>query len=255
MPLKNKVLIITGSANGFGAALSRRVVREGAKAVLGDIDQKGGEAIEVELNNNNKKNVKFVICDVQKRADLIKLFETAEKEFGGVDILINNAGISRIPDLYDGSETWKQIISVNLNGVIEGTQLSFPYFKKRGGGVIVNVASMAGIQPYYVGLFPAYGASKAGVIAFTRALHGLKQTANIRVNAVAPIFSDTKLLREGLEASKMFRQQVESAGTVTVEEVVTAIVHCIENESLVGEVVAVTPRNQLFVVPKEKGKF
>ncbi|CAG8553290.1 13789_t:CDS:2 [Ambispora leptoticha] len=251
MQLNGKIFVITGGANGFGAALSRRAVREGAKVVLGDIDQKGGEAIEAELNKDNAKNAKFVICDVQKRADLAKLFETAEKEFGG--ILINNAGIIRMPEFHDGNEKWKQVISVNLNAVIEGTQLSLPYFKKRGGGVVVNVASMAGVQPYYVGLFPVYGASKAGVIAFTQSLHVLKES-NIRVNAVAPIYSETNLLRELCNGSSNLKKFVDRVGTVRVEEVINGIMHCIENERLIGEVVAILP-SRFFVVPQLKGKL
>ncbi|CAG8679177.1 3435_t:CDS:2, partial [Dentiscutata heterogama] len=191
MQIKNKVAIITGGASGIGAALARRLVLEGAQVVIGDIDKKLGQDLVIELNQNNKKNAIFVFCDVANFDHLCQLFDTTQNTFGGVDIVCNNAGIAKF-EFFDQTDSWIKTIDINLNAVIKGTQLGIQFLKKRGGGVIINTASLAG---FYPSKFLIYGASKYGVVGFTHSLCELNNTDKIRVNAIAPGFVNTPLMQ------------------------------------------------------------
>ncbi|CAG8614861.1 1706_t:CDS:2 [Ambispora gerdemannii] len=255
MQLKNKVFIITGAASGFGEALSQEVVRKGAKVVLADINVENGKKVAEELNKDNNKNAVFTKCDTAKHKDIVNLFVIAEKEFGGVDVsraisesvVVNNAGIGGIGIFYDQTESWKKTIDVNLTGVIEGTQLAIPYLKKRGGGVIINTASMSGLYPLKTS--PVYAATKHGIIGFTRSLSHLERESHIRVNAVAPFFSPTALLAP-LRAHSDYQTMFKGFGVVSVEDVVKAMVHCVENDTLYGDVITILPNNPLGILPK-----
>ncbi|RIB23127.1 hypothetical protein C2G38_897681 [Gigaspora rosea] len=101
MQIKDKVVILTGGANGIGAAFARRLVSEGARVIIGDIDRKAGEELLTELNQNNKVNAIFIFCDVTNFDHLSQLFDTAQNTFGGVDIVCNNAGIGQENEFYD----------------------------------------------------------------------------------------------------------------------------------------------------------
>ncbi|CAG8801487.1 10794_t:CDS:2, partial [Racocetra persica] len=138
MQIKDKIIIVTGGSNGIGAALVRRLIREGAKVIIGDIDEKSGQELVTELNKINKGNTVFVFCDVTNVEHLRRLFDTAQNKFGGVDIVCNNSGIIQADEFYDQTDRWMKTIDINLNAVIKGTQLGIQFLKKRGGGVIIN---------------------------------------------------------------------------------------------------------------------
>eukprot|EP00897_Mesotaenium_endlicherianum_P007918 jgi/Mesen1/7154/ME000037S06511 len=174
MKLKDKVAAITGAANGIGAACARSFVSEGASVIIADVDSKAGEALASELNAK--------VCDVSSTSDIERALAAAERHFGGLDILVNNAAIQNVKGILETSEEeFKHILDVNLTSVFRGIKASVPYMKRRGGGVIVNTSSTFALvgSPGYA----AYHASKGGVSSLTRASAIGLLEHNIRVNA------------------------------------------------------------------------
>ncbi|KAF8975047.1 hypothetical protein BGZ46_009482 [Entomortierella lignicola] len=246
MHIENKVAIITGASSGFGKALAERLVNKGAKVILGDIDQKDGSRLENELNYDKKDKVAFFVpCDVTKYDQIAGLFEAANKHFGGVDIIINNAGIAENKPLWlDTTGNWKKVIDIDLSAVIEGTRLGVEALTKQGrGGVIINTASLAGLYPQV--RTPAYTAAKFGVVGLTRAFKEFPDNS-IRVNAVAPSFAPTKIIEP-------IKETIAKNPLVTVEMVVDAFLILIEDDSLRGDIARVTPKYGINIVGRPIG--
>ncbi|RIB21445.1 hypothetical protein C2G38_1962447 [Gigaspora rosea] len=237
MQIKDKVVILTGGANGIGAALARRLVSEGARVIIGDIDRKEGQELETELNQNNKVNAIFIFCDVTNFDHLSKLFDTAQNTFGGVDVRIGQEN-----EFYDQTNRWIKIIDVNLNAVIKCTQLGIQYLKKRGGGVIINTASMSAFYP--MSHSPIYSTSKRAVVGFTQSLRDLKDTDKIRVNAVAPSYL-VWLLK-----SKKHGQVAKNFGFVPIDDVIDAFIRIIQDDKLAGDTSTVTRRYKSKIISK-----
>ncbi|KAF0503177.1 NADP-binding protein [Gigaspora margarita] len=248
MQIKNKIAIITGGANGIGAALACRLVLEGAQVVIGDIDEKSGQKLINELNQNNKVNATFVFCDVINFDHLYQLFDTVQNTFGGIDIVCNNAGIGQFGEFYDQTDNWIKTIDTNLNAVIKGTQLGIQFLKKRGGGVIINTASLSGIYP--AKFLPIYSASKHGVIGFTKSLCELNDTDNIRVNAVASGFVDTYLVQNLSKIMPKIAQSVEKLGLIPMDEVINAYITIIQDDKLMGDTIMIPNKNNSQIISK-----
>ncbi|CAG8438319.1 7704_t:CDS:2 [Dentiscutata heterogama] len=248
MQIKDKVAIVTGGSNGFGAALVRRLIHEGARVIIGDIDKKAGQELETELNKNNKINAIFVFCDVTNFEHLRQLFEIAQNKFGGVDVSIvcNNAGIAQENEFYDQTDRWVNTININLNAVIKGTQLAIQFMKKRGGGVIVNTASMSAFYPLTVA--PVYSSTKRAVVGFTQSLRDLNDTDKIRVNAIAPSFVATRLTQE--MKSKQFEEMIKKTGYVHIDEVINAFIMAIQDDKFAGDIIMVPKTNRLKILPR-----
>ncbi|KAG0088956.1 hypothetical protein BGZ93_002429 [Podila epicladia] len=254
MLVENKVAIITGASSGFGKALAARLVDKGAKVILADIDVKDGERLATELNYDRKEKIAYFIqCDVTNYAQQAAMFTAAETHFGGVDIIANNAGIvERAPLWEDNTSMWKKVLDIDLLAVVEGTRLGVQYLQKQGrGGVIINTASLAGLYPQP--RTPAYSAAKFGVVGLTRSFKDFPD--NIRVNAVAPSFADTKIIDEA-------REYITSLNAmVTVDQVIDAFMLFIEDDSYSGDVARVTPKYGVSVIgrtqrsTKEKAKL
>ncbi|CAG8805612.1 46052_t:CDS:2, partial [Gigaspora margarita] len=234
-----KVAIVTGGANGFGAALARRLVREGARVIIGDIDKKSGQNLETELNQNNKINAKFVFCDVTNFEHLRQLFETAQNTFGSVDEFIF---VHELDSHLKITDRWKKTIDINLNSVIKGTQLGIQFMKKHGGGVIVNTASMSAFYPLTIA--PIYSATKRAVIGFTQSLRDLNDTDKIRVNVVSPAFV------EMMAKSELFEQMIKKFGLVPIDEVINAFIMAIQDDKLAGDTIMLPKANRLKIMQK-----
>ncbi|HLA19005.1 MAG TPA: SDR family NAD(P)-dependent oxidoreductase, partial [Dehalococcoidia bacterium] len=178
----------------------------------------------------------------------------SEETFGGLDILHNNAGINagwpRFPEA--PRERWDRTIAVNLWAVIAGTEAAVPAMRRRGGGAIVNSASLAGLIAYQED--PIYAATKHGVVGLTRALKFLKDEANIRVNCVCPSFVDTPLPRRRLDsmpAEERARWEAILARIPMVppSEVADAVLEFIRDGSLAGEAMAIQYGQPRRLVP------
>jgi meso-butanediol dehydrogenase / (S,S)-butanediol dehydrogenase / diacetyl reductase len=187
--LNGKTVLVTGGASGIGAATAARFLAEGARVCVLDRDEHAGTIIRKELTGLSG----VLVCDVAHLDQVHAAFADAVKLMGGVDVVINNAGISiRKPFLEITADEWDRVLSINLTGNFYVAQTAARHMVHRGGGVILNTASTNGIAgyPYYAG----YNASKAGVIELTRSM-ALELAPVIRVNAVAPGYVLTPMQR------------------------------------------------------------
>jgi meso-butanediol dehydrogenase/(S,S)-butanediol dehydrogenase/diacetyl reductase len=189
--LKNRVAVITGAAAGIGAATARRFAQEGARLVLADINEEGGESVVKELAQTGSEAF-FRRCDVSEIDQVDALIQTAVDHFGRLDIVFNNAGtgtFGKTPDL--DPELWHNLIRVNLDSVYYGCRAAIPRMREAGGGSIINTASISGLFGDY-GL-GAYCATKGAVVNYTRSLAIDHCKENIRINAVCPGPVETSL--------------------------------------------------------------
>lgn len=199
MRLLDKVAVITGAASGIGKGMAMRFAREGARVVVADIDRAGAIRVAQEISAQGKDAI-AVAVDVSRADEVQSLIQTAVSRYGGIDIMMNNAGIEVSAPVADTEEElWDRVMAVNLKGVFLGSKAVWPHLVARGGGAIVNTASLAGL----VGapLLGAYAASKGGVIQLTRvlALEGARH--HIRANALCPVFTETPMVDQMLTRS------------------------------------------------------
>ena len=218
-----------------------RLAREGAAVVVDDIDEAGGRETVRQIEAAGGRAA-FIRADVASEAGVRAMVAFAEETFGGLDIVVNNAGVVEgvtterlsFPELEP--ERWNRTLEVNLRGVILGTQYGIQAMRKRGGGVIVNISSGAGIG-YGPHGSPVYAASKAGVMRFSAALAPLKDRMNIRVNCICPGWVDTPMVqRTRAELSPEEWRAIAPAVMLQPEEIADAVVQFIRDETLAGRV-------------------
>ena len=201
---KNKSVIITGSARGIGKAIALKFGGLGANLVIVDMNEEATKATAEELKGLGYKAI-AVTCNVTKEEDCAAMIDATVKEFGSVDVLINNAGITKDTLLMRmKKEQWDAVIAVNLTGTYNATQAAIKTMMKQKSGNIVNLTSVVGIDGNAGQT--NYAASKAGVIGFTKACAKEFSSRGIRVNAIAPGFIETDMtaaipeaMREGMK--------------------------------------------------------
>ena len=190
--LDGKVAAITGAASGFGAAAARLFVKEGARVVLGDIQDDKGKAIAAELGSS----AVFVHCNVTSEDDIAKLVDTAVSKFGQLDIMYNNAGIVGAVGPIDTTPAneWTRTVDIHLHGTFYGMKHAARVMKPRKTGSIVSMASTAGIMG---GLGPhAYCAAKHAIVGLTKNVAAELCHFGIRVNAIAPAGMATAMVAD-----------------------------------------------------------
>lgn len=191
-----KKAFITGAAQGLGAAMARRLAEEGAKVSLADVNLEGAQAVAAEINAANGEGTAFAFpLDVTREDQWIYALEEADAAMGGISVLINNAGISRGGNIEElNFETWKLVMSVNVDSVFLGTKHALKYMRQNQPGSIINISSIAGLIAAHNS--PSYNASKAAVWLLSKgiALHCAKQKLDIRSNSIHPTFIDTPIL-------------------------------------------------------------
>jgi len=193
MSLKGKIALITGGAQGIGSFISKELARQGAHVVLGDINLEGAEVTADNIKNSGG-NASAVKIDVSNATDVQRVFDSILNEFKPVDIVVNNAGITRDGLLLRMKELdWDLVLNINLKGSFLCSQQAVKQMMKQKSGSIVNIASIVGVM----GNFGQanYSASKAGLIGFTKTLAREVAPRGIRANAVAPGFIDTEMTR------------------------------------------------------------
>jgi len=185
--LTGKRVLITGGAGGIGSATARRFLEEGARVVVFDRDEAACQRLKKVLPNLDA----CMLAEVSDPDSVARAFDEMDKLAGGVDILINNAGISIRHSFMDITpREWQTVIDINLNGVFYVAQQSAKRMLAQGGGVIVNMGSSNGLMGYHY--YADYNASKAGVIELSRSM-ALELAPTIRVNAVCPGFIMTPM--------------------------------------------------------------
>lgn len=195
--LLGKVAVVTGAANGMGLATARLFAQEGARVVLGDIDEASGQAAAEEIRGAGGEAL-FQRCDVSLERDVSALIGLAERQYGALHTIFNNAGIEQpvTPSHEVSAELFGRIISVNLNGTFYGCKHALPLLRKVGG-TIVNNASVSAFAN--VGGNVSYAASKGAIMSLTRVLAVEYAQENVRVNAICPGIIDTGMNQRNLE--------------------------------------------------------
>jgi 15-hydroxyprostaglandin dehydrogenase (NAD) len=238
MNVQGKVAIITGAGSGIGRATALLLAREGASIVVADVND-AGSAETVSMIEGAGGKAAATHVDVTNHADIDSMFTFAEKTYGGFDIFYNNAGITtgtpRWPDCPE--EQWIKTITVDLVGVIEATRKAIPLLKARGGGVIINTASLAGLFGFQAD--PVYSAAKHGVVGLTRALVYLKPEANIRVNCVCPAVVNTPMVTSGINnltgaARDEAERRLKMMPMLPAEEIAGAVWDLIRDDEATG---------------------
>jgi NAD(P)-dependent dehydrogenase (short-subunit alcohol dehydrogenase family) len=190
--LDGKVAVITGGCSGIGLATVRRFAEEGAKVVIGDVDEVNGPRIAEEVGGT------FVKVDVTSKEEVDDLFKVAKDTYGSVDIAFNNAGISPPEDdsiLTTDLEAWRRVQEVNLTSVYLCCKAALPYMLEQGRGSIINTASFVAILGAATSQI-SYTASKGGVLSMSRELGVQFAREGVRVNAICPGPVNTPLLQE-----------------------------------------------------------
>ena len=208
MRLKDKVALITGAASGIGRESALLFAQEGAKVVAVDLNDEAGQATVAEIRSAGQAAI-YVHADVSKAADCEAMVAAAEREYGQLNVLFNNAGIMHGSDdnaMVTDEDTWDLTMAINLKGVFLGCKYGIPALQRAGGGSIINTASFVALLGAATPQI-AYTASKGGVLAMSRELAVIHARENIRVNALCPGPLRTELLMKFLdtEAKKQRR--------------------------------------------------
>lgn len=218
MNFEDRVVLITGGANGFGRATGARLAADGAKVVLADIEAEAGRAAAAEIG------AEFVECDVRDPEASFAAVEFAVDRFGGLDVALLNAGVSTgcgLAEAFD-LDLYRRAMQINLDGVVFGINAAVPAMRRRGGGSIVATASLAGLTA--VPFDPVYAANKHGVVGLVRSAGPVYAPEGIRVNAICPGFANTRIIddiKEGLVGG--------GVPIIEVEDVVDGVVELIDS--------------------------
>ncbi|MQY28364.1 SDR family NAD(P)-dependent oxidoreductase [Nocardia aurantia] len=197
--LQNKVVLVTGAANGIGAAAVTRFAAEGAVVVATDVDEDAGRAVVAKIVANGGR-AEFLAQDVSSEEGWIGVTGHALAAHGRIDVLVNNAGIYLISPLAETSLTdWNRLMAVNVTGVFLGMKHTAPKMADTGGGAIVNLSSIAGLVG--VAGHTLYGASKGAVRTMSKDVAAEYAAANVRVNSVHPTYVRTGMAEYGAAAA------------------------------------------------------
>lgn len=241
MDIEGAVALVTGAGSGIGRATAQRLARVGATVAVNDIDEAG--ALEtVRLIEREGGRALSIVADVANDGDVRKMILAVRAGAGRLDILVNNAGVVEagttawivFPELEP--ERWLRVLDTNVRGVVLGTHHAVAAMRNSGGGVIVNVSSMAGIG---LGPHPApvYAASKAAVVRFTAALAPLGRRLNIRVNCICPDWVDTPMVQRTRAALSPEEWRAMAPPVLTrPEDIAEAVIGIVNDDSLAGRV-------------------
>lgn len=207
--IDGKVALITGGVSGMGLSTVELFLAEGAKVIVADVDENGGRALETAHGGA----LRFVRCDVTLEEDIFAAVDTARSAFGGLDILFNNAGIPGPPvGIFDmTTDLWDRLMAMLVRGPMLGIKHAATIMRERGGGAIVNTASVAALEYGWGSI--AYSTAKAAVLHLTRCAAAELAEHDIRVNAICPGVISTPIFAKYLgltgEAAKNVRQMVD----------------------------------------------
>ena len=216
--LISKTAIVTGGSRGIGLSVAECLLAEGASVVISGLNEKHLRTAEGTLAGASKNGARLLAmqADVRDPAAAERLVAAAVERFGGLDVLVNNAGIGAFVNVADMTlDEWRRVIDTNLNGVFYCTRAAIPHMKARGGGWIVNVSSLAGKNAFPGGA--AYCASKSGLNAFSEALMQEVRHDGIRVTYVMPGSVRTRFSSGGDEAGSEWKLAPEDVAQVVMD--------------------------------------
>jgi|TARA_R110000737_G_scaffold347733_1_gene379977 NAD(P)-dependent dehydrogenase (short-subunit alcohol dehydrogenase family) len=240
----DKVVLITGSSSGIGRGAALTFAAQGAKVVLASRSQDANQELLDEIKKNGGSAI-FVKTDITKTEDIANMVKRTISEYGKLDIAVNNAGVEGTPNVktadYD-EQVWDQVIDINLKGVWLSMKYEIPELLKEGGGVIINISSLAGLQGGGAGI--GYHASKFGVVGMTKATALEYAKDNLRVNAVCPAVIETPMAERAFDTDEKRNHAIDfhPVGRFgTVDEVVSTICWLASDEAsfITGSAVAV----------------
>jgi NAD(P)-dependent dehydrogenase (short-subunit alcohol dehydrogenase family) len=250
--LQGKVALITGSGRGQGLAAAKRFAAEGAKIVINDLDEQSVNSAIAAVHTAGGEAV-GAVGDVSKAADVQRVLAVAKEKLGGIDILYNNAGIGYSANkrfgvamtdiLHCSEEDWQRILDINIGGVFLFCKYGIPMLIDRGGGVIINTASIAALRG--AADAHAYTATKGAIVALTRAIAVTYGPKGIRANTICPGVIDTEMIHDTLIARDEIRKVLAQATPVnrigTAEDIADVSLFLASDASrfITGEALAV----------------
>src|SRR5918911_2902484 len=216
MILNGKVAIVTGGTKGIGRAIAEALAREGMNVCISARKEDEVERTVAELDGLSEGGVAGAVCDVRDYDEVAALFEHAVAEFGGVDVLINNAGIGIFAAVEALSpEDFRAVLETNLFGVYYCCHEAIPLMKKRGGGYIINISSLAGANPHP--RMAAYNASKFGLNGFSEALMQEVRHDGIKVSYIMPGSVNTEFGGDEPSAEQSWQLQPDDIAQVVMD--------------------------------------
>jgi NAD(P)-dependent dehydrogenase (short-subunit alcohol dehydrogenase family) len=248
----DRTAIVTGASSGIGRSIAERFAADGADVTICSREQANVDPVADGINEGDGGRALAVECDVRDPEAVGAMIEATVEEFGDLDTLVNNAGASFMATFQDISENgWKTIVDINLHGTYHCSQLAGEHMREHDGGVIVNMASVAG--QFGAAYMSHYGAAKAAVINLTKTLAWEWAGDGIRVNCIAPGFVATPGVAEqmGVEAEDIDRETVDKR-IGTVEEIADLTQFLVSPAAsyLVGETVIAAGKPRLETAPE-----
>lgn len=201
--------IVTGASSGIGKTIANQFAADGANVAICSRDQAACDAVAADINERDGGEAIAIECDVRDRGAMDDLVDVTVDAFGGLDVMVNNAGASFMAPVEEISENgWKTIVDINLHGTFNGCQAAGNVMRDDGGGIILNFSSRGGLE--LAPMMSHYGASKAAVIHFTKTLAFEWAPYGIRVNCIAPGFVATPgtASQMGIEPGAVDRTEV-----------------------------------------------
>jgi 3-oxoacyl-[acyl-carrier protein] reductase len=227
--MKDKVILITGSAQGIGRAIALKFARGGAKIALNDIEiqKENLEKVKKEIEELGSQ-AKYYLADVSKYEEVERMIKEIEKDFGRLDVLVNNAGINRDKTLAKMTvEDWRKVIDIDLTGVFNCTKATLPLIIASQGNII-SLSSIVGERGNYGQT--NYAAAKAGIVGFTKSLAKELGRFGVRVNAIAPGFIETPMTEKVPVEIKEMAKRLTALGRFGKPEEVANLVYFLASE-------------------------
>lgn len=237
----NPRAVVTGAASGLGRAFCMELARRGAKLIAADVNLEGAEETVKLMGGTGSFAVR---CDVSKRSEVVALADEADAKLGGVDLVINNAGVAVTGSVGEVSdEDWQWIVGINLLGVANGCEVFVPRLKKQGKGHVINVASLAGMisSPRMA----PYNATKAAVVALSETMRVELAGTDVGVSVLCPSFFPTQIIasaRGGDSKEKHVGEKLMARSKISADDVARITL----NHAAVGA---------LYVVPHPEGQW
>ena len=230
MRLEGRAAVVTGAGQGIGAAITRLFTEEGARLILADMRSGPAKGLEAEIRAGGGEAL-FVKTDVTSDGDCRRMVDAAVASYGGLDVLVNNAGIAGKGTVTEiAEESWDRVMAVNLKSIFLASRHAVPHMERGGGGSIVCIASVAGVTGEKGQV--AYNTSKHGVLGLVRCMAFDHAPAGIRVNAVCPGATETPLLSPLTEERRTRLEGMHLMGRLgRPEEIASAVLHLASDES------------------------